>query len=278
MAPDILKQFDKLRMLWSFRVHWTLNPRSTPMELFLNTVCQLYAEDHNYIEYGPFLGHSAFFNTALAEHGYLVDTFMQGDFYKLFDKEKAVNSAVVTDALTRILHLNMSLIGGDNYTLIKQNIVDQPILDYDAGVIFWDVFVANRDKEANALITMVKDRILKKKKVIIIIDDVVHERTGDNPVFAAKWKSAYAKELKKHFTPFLVTTNRLYLSNFEIDPSFNKLLQVLVDNNYLEVQEASNNSRFYDSNVYQRKEDMSSMKFILDDVLWQSMSQAIVGK
>jgi len=169
MAPDVINQLQRLRILWSFRVHWTLNPRSTPLDLFLNVLCQLYADNRNYIEYGPFLGHSAFFNTSLADHGYLVDTLMQGDFYKLFDKNKTIDPAVVTDTLTRMLHLNMSLIGGDNYTLIKQNIVDHPILDKDAGVIFWDVFVANQDAEATALIAMVKDRILKKKKVIIMI-------------------------------------------------------------------------------------------------------------
>jgi hypothetical protein len=263
-----------LRSIWSFRVHWTLNPRSTALDLFLNAICQLYAAD-NYIEYGAFKGESAFFNTSLTTHGYLIDNFSQVNYYRDFDKQKIINYDVVNRNIQQLLQINMQLIGNTNYSIIDMDVKNNAIIDKDAGVIFWDLFNKNRDIEVDCLLNVINDCITKSKKVIIIVDDAVHERGDDNILFNRKWKKIYESRISKYFTPLAVTSNRVYLSNFQVDPGFNKILQLFEKIKYIKQQQPSKTSELYGQPIYDSIIDFSSMEFIENDQLWADLSKCL---
>ena len=263
-----------LRSIWSFRVHWTLHPRSTALDLFLNAICQLYAAD-NYIEYGADKGESAFFNTSLTTHGYLIDNFSQAKYYRLFDKQKIINYDIVDRSIRQLLQVNMQLIGNTNYTIIDQDVRDCAVIDQAAGLIYWDLFNKNRDTEADNLASMIADRVTKSKNVIIIVDDAVHERGDDNVLFNRKWKKIYESEISKYFTPFAVTSNRVYLSNFQVDPGFNKILQLFEKIKYIKQQPPSKTSELYGQPIYNSIIDFSSMEFIENDQLWTDLSKCL---
>ena len=263
-----------LRSIWSFRVHWTLNPRSTALDLFLNAICQLYAAD-NYIEYGAFKGESAFFNTSLTTHGYLIDNFSQVNYYRDFDKQKIINYDIVNRNIQQLLQINMQLIGNTNYSIIDIDVKNNAIIDKDAGVIFWDLFNKNRDIEVDCLLNVINDCITKSKKVIIIVDDAVHERDNDNILFNRKWKKIYESEIFRYFTPLAVTNNRVYLSNFQVDPGFNKILQLFEKKKYIKQQQPSKTSELYGQPIYDSIIDFSSMEFIENDQLWADLSKCL---
>ena len=263
-----------LRSIWSFRVHWTLNPRSSALDLFLNAICQLYAAD-NYIEYGAFKGESAFFNTSLTTHGYLIDNFSQANYYRIFDKQKIINYDIVNRNIQQLLQINMQLIGNTNYSIIDMDVKNNAIIDKDAGVIFWDLFNKNKDIEVDCLLNVINDCITKSKKVIIIVDDAVHERDNDNILFNRKWKKIYESEISKYFIPLAVTNNRVYLSNFQVDPGFNKILQLFEKKKYIKQQQPSKTSELYGQPIYDSIIDFSSMEFIENDQLWTDLSKCL---
>lgn len=278
MITHTLTNLDKLsllRTIWSFRVVQTLMPKSSALDLFLNALCQLYAPD-NYIEYGPFKGESAFFNTTLTTHGYLVDNFSQINCYKLYDTRHLIDHLLVDRNLRQLLHANMQLIGNTNYTIIDQDVRDRAVIDQDAGVIFWDLFNRNRDVEADSVLSMIQDRVSRSNKVIIIVDDAVHEHQDqENVKFNQLWKAHYDRTIRRHFAPFMITNNRVYLSNFQIDPGFNKMLALFLDLGYIQPQAPTQTSLLYGEPIYDSLINFASWDLLLNDQLWRDLAECL---
>lgn len=262
--------------MWTFRVHRTYYARCSAPDLFLTTISQLFVENPNYAEYGACLGETAFFPASLISlyggNAILVDSFTQHYFYKLFDKENLIEQSCVFDNSKKLISLRMSFIGNNNFILYDKDIInDSPYINETAGVTFWDLHKKDSYIEAVALMNLMKQSVKNNQKNIYIIDDVVHERDG-NKTFASFWKDWYKKEFSSIYKPYLVTDNRLFLSNFSVDKKFNDVIELLKKHEYLQEQQPSATSKHYGVTIVEKTEkSMEDISFMHDNAFWDEL-------
>lgn len=140
---------------------------------------------------------------------------------------------VSPESAKRILHANVGSIPTNRYELVNRDVLDDPIIDVDAGFIFYDICTGRQS--AIAARNIIEHRASIGQETIVVIDDVVN-RHDSNHQFLETWMEEYPR-LSEKFKPFLVTKNRLFMANFKMDDSFNDLVSSLEMLGWLAVQE-----------------------------------------
>jgi hypothetical protein len=140
---------------------------------------------------------------------------------------------VSPEAAKRILHANVGSIPTNRYELVNRDVLDDPIIDVDAGFIFYDICTGRQS--AIAARNIIEHRASIGKDTIVVVDDVV-SRHGSNGQFLETWMEEYPR-LSQKFKPFLVTKNRLFMANFTMDDAFGDLISALEMLGWLTVQD-----------------------------------------
>lgn len=216
---------DYLSKLWNCHANNVFLPRSSSHDLFITCLAYLFSRSPNLIEYGPFIGHTSFYMVSLASVrggvSYLVDNWRQ----------MTQNQLITPEAAKRILEANVGAIPINRYELVDRNVLDDPIINADAGLIFYDICVDGRCSAAAE--RMINHRATLGGETIIIVDDAVLPNES-NAEFLKAWMDLYPR-LPSEFKPFLITKNRLFMANFTMDKSFNDMISVLTMTRWLTV-------------------------------------------
>lgn len=231
MTKNGTELIDYLSRLWNCHINNVFLPRSTSHDLFITCLAYLFSRSPNLIEYGPFIGHTSFYLVSLA-------SVRGGESYLVDDWRQMTQGHLITpDAAKRILEANVGSIPTNRYDLVDRNVLDDPIINVDAGFIFYDICVDGQC--AVAAQSMIDHRAALGKETIVVVDDSVHLHET-NGQFLETWVDLYPK-LPMEFKPFLVTKNRLFMANFAVDKAFNDLISVLTVSGWLTVSGSSHN-------------------------------------
>jgi hypothetical protein len=256
MTKNGKEMIDHLSRLWACYVNNVFIPRSTGHDLLATCLAYIFSKSPNLIEYGPFIGHSSFYLVSMA-------SFRGGDSYLVDDwRQLTAGRMISPDAARKMLHANVGSIATNRYELVDRNVLENPILDVDAGFIFYDICTGR--ESAIAARNMIEHRASVGKDTIVVVDDVVAKHES-NEQFLETWMEEYPG-LSGKFNPFLVTKNRLFMSNFAMDSSFGDLVNTLVMLGWLHVVEEKHET--YGLPVY----GASSEKKGLGKIGWTSMA------
>ena len=257
-------QIRYFRELWKLHVDNVFVPRSSSHELFITCIAQMFAPTKNVIEYGPFTGSTSFFLVSMAslkgEMSYLVDNASQAVRMDGVDPKRFYG---ILQASAGLLETNM-------FSVIDQNVFENPLIEHAAGFVFYDICVEGSQR-VGAIQTIMRDMSKKGNPAIICIDDVV-EPHDTNDQFLREWHGKYNPDATS-FKPFFITGNRLFVSNFEIQPGFIKMMEVLRKFGYISIKQARN-QRYGISMWSARQGENKTMKhqnFLMNDQLWNEL-------
>lgn len=260
-------QLGLLRKLWLLHVNDVMRPRSSSYELLLTCLAMIYHGCHKVVEYGPYLGHMSFFLTTLASKqggsSILVDNFAQLRNHELGIKDVACRN---------LLEASVSLIPDNRYSIVTEDVFGgwRPH-EHRPDFVYYDICTCNRS--AAAIHSMVIEHDNARDPVLIIIDDVVREH-ATNKEFLHSWLKLWSSCQPIFMRPILVTGNRLFLSNMEVQKDFESALAILEANNYVKktskLYDAYNWLPLWESLITEQK-STKSREFLNNDRLWTSL-------
>lgn len=215
---------DLLRNLWYLHVDNILLPRSSSYEFFVTCLTACFAPSPNFVEYGPFTGATSAILTSISSskggHTYLVDNWQQ---------MTTRNLNIPSSGFVNMLKAAVEILPNNRYSIIQQDVRTNAILDVNPGFIFYDI--CQFKEAAIAIKKIINHYDNTAQKIIIIVDDAVRKHES-NQQFFETWHHLWTTQKPSHFKPFLITGNRLFLSNYDIDEPFRLSLYTFEKFNY----------------------------------------------
>lgn len=234
-----MNTIDLLHSLWHLHVNNVFLPRSSSYEFFLTCLSAAFAPNPSIIEYGPFTGATSALLTSIASnrkgHTWLVDNWQQ---------MKTPTIDIPGNNIANILKASVEILNDNKFTILEKNILLDPILDIAPGFIFYDI--CHSAASATAIRRIVDFYDNSNHKVMIVIDNVVRKHEH-NEKFIVEWNQLWQKNPLRLFKPFLLTGNRLFLSNFDIEFPFRLAIYTFERYNY--IQKTNDISHIYQGSV-----------------------------
>lgn len=262
-----------LRQLWNLRCSEILLPLSSSFETFLLCLSSFYAKNPLFVEYGPFTGQTSSFLCSIAtrQKG---STLLVDNFHTFTTKK----FNLPLENFTNILEANINILGKNNYTILNQDITENPYTEQDPGFVYFDICL--NEKTANTICLILEKLNKVDSPAIVVIDDVVTQNLY-NEKFSQHFLSWYKSHTflfwyegfkKNKFEPFLVTHNKLFLSNFDMPTEWFEIIEFLAAQGMIKQMEKK--SSFHDMPIWTAVpgNTFHDTKIMTNNQFWEGIS------